>query len=139
MLGIVLVSCKKKGCTDPDATNYDEKAGKVDGSCIYNTNATFWMDANTANNIASFYSATHAKIYVEGELLDSLALADYSTSVPLCADTSGKTVVVDMGLAKGARIAYQIKVTNVWTGNDVIYAIDTVEMVGGSCSLIQIY
>jgi hypothetical protein len=27
-------SCKKKGCTDPTATNYDDKAKKDDGSCI---------------------------------------------------------------------------------------------------------
>ncbi|GAB4278940.1 MAG: hypothetical protein Kow0068_02750 [Marinilabiliales bacterium] len=35
-------SCKKEGCTDPTATNYDEKAKKDDGSCIYN---------ETTNNI----------------------------------------------------------------------------------------
>lgn len=29
------VSCKKEGCTDPTATNYDIKATKDDGSCEY--------------------------------------------------------------------------------------------------------
>ena len=33
MLG--LPSCKKKGCTDPSALNYDSKAKKDDGSCEY--------------------------------------------------------------------------------------------------------
>ncbi len=28
-------SCKKKGCTDPVAINFDEKAEKDDGSCTY--------------------------------------------------------------------------------------------------------
>lgn len=44
MTGIVLLgsamtmtSCKKKGCTDPLATNYSAEAKKSDGSCTYNT------------------------------------------------------------------------------------------------------
>lgn len=37
MAGAVLTlgSCKKKGCTDSTATNYDEKAKKDDGSCEF--------------------------------------------------------------------------------------------------------
>ncbi len=31
------VSCTKKGCTDPSATNYDADAKKNDGSCVYPT------------------------------------------------------------------------------------------------------
>lgn len=31
---IAAAGCKKKGCTNPVATNYDEKAKKDDGSCI---------------------------------------------------------------------------------------------------------
>lgn len=35
-LGIMMITpaCKKKGCTDPNATNFNEKAKKDDGSCI---------------------------------------------------------------------------------------------------------
>lgn len=32
-----LNSCRKKGCTDSAATNYDQNAKKDDGSCTYNT------------------------------------------------------------------------------------------------------
>jgi hypothetical protein len=31
--GVTMTSCKKKGCTNPDATNFDPKAKKDDGSC----------------------------------------------------------------------------------------------------------
>lgn len=30
-----LSSCRKEGCTDPEATNYNSKAKKDDGSCVY--------------------------------------------------------------------------------------------------------
>jgi hypothetical protein len=32
------MACKKEGCTDPAATNYDSKAENDDGNCIYDTN-----------------------------------------------------------------------------------------------------
>lgn len=34
-LTLIASSCKKKGCIDSDATNYDSKAKKDDGSCVY--------------------------------------------------------------------------------------------------------
>ena len=34
IVGMTAVSCKKKGCTDANATNYESKAKKDDGSCV---------------------------------------------------------------------------------------------------------
>ena len=33
VLTIFIASCGKKGCTDPNATNYDPDATKDDGTC----------------------------------------------------------------------------------------------------------
>jgi len=47
-LGLTVTSCKKKGCTDSTATNYNEKAKKDDGSCTYDTsnpNATEFVES----------------------------------------------------------------------------------------------
>lgn len=61
-LSLNATSCKKKGCTDPAATNYDAKAKKDDGSCTL---------ASTADNsvqvkgfITSNTTWTADKIYV---------------------------------------------------------------------------
>lgn len=37
VVGLGFTGCKKKGCTDSTATNYDSKAKKDDGSCTYAT------------------------------------------------------------------------------------------------------
>jgi hypothetical protein len=37
---LAATSCKKKGCTDPAATNYDASAKVDDGSCTYPTSGT---------------------------------------------------------------------------------------------------
>lgn len=39
-LALTTVSCNKKGCTDPTATNYSEDAKKEDGSCTYEVPST---------------------------------------------------------------------------------------------------
>ncbi len=39
-LTLSVSSCKKKGCTDVTATNFEEKAKKDDGSCIYTSEET---------------------------------------------------------------------------------------------------
>jgi len=34
-VSFIIFSCQKEGCTDPAASNYNESAGKEDGSCSY--------------------------------------------------------------------------------------------------------
>lgn len=41
---MLLSSCKKEGCTNPSADNFDVKAEINDESCKYTTNLVFWFD-----------------------------------------------------------------------------------------------
>ena len=43
-----VISCKKKGCTDPNAANYNSKAKKDDGSCTYNATPTYTVPTTYA-------------------------------------------------------------------------------------------
>jgi hypothetical protein len=43
---ICILSCKKKGCTNPDAINYDSKANKDDNSCKFNIDSLFNLSLN---------------------------------------------------------------------------------------------
>ena len=48
---VAFAACKKKGCTDPGATNYDPEAKKYDGSCDYSDFSRQAMLQNIGKNI----------------------------------------------------------------------------------------
>lgn len=56
-IALLFFSCKKKGCTDINATNYSESATKDDGSCYFEGSAVFWYDVTT-QSIMNLYGIT---------------------------------------------------------------------------------
>jgi len=86
---ITFSACKKEGCTDETATNYNDKAKKDDGSCLY--------DEEPAYNIPSTYSFTdgagNSTVSYEGQIerLDQLSemvvLMKTGINTPLNAQT----------------------------------------------------
>jgi len=52
-LGVVVTSCKKKGCTDENAINYSAEAKKDDGSCSYETVNSNATEYNTSGNVVT--------------------------------------------------------------------------------------
>jgi hypothetical protein len=53
---LVMSACKKKGCTDPTATNYDTEAEKDDGSCTYaQIVEPITLDCNLFNQAGTSY------------------------------------------------------------------------------------
>lgn len=72
-LGLLVgaTGCKKEGCTDPAALNYDPDAKKDDGSCQYNTDATLKLHFHPDGNGAVFqYGNTYTNWEGRGFDLD---------------------------------------------------------------------
>ena len=56
-IGIMgLNACKKKGCMDSTAVNYNAKAKKDDGSCLYKPTITVNGQATVSINVGSSYA-----------------------------------------------------------------------------------
>ena len=62
--GLTITSCKKQGCTDTFADNYDSSAEEDDGSCGYSMNMVFWFNDARATHYddAGALSPMHVKV-----------------------------------------------------------------------------
>jgi hypothetical protein len=54
-VGAVFASCKKKGCTDPTATNYNSEAEKDDESCTYPATKDLTLNISGLPDLGSNY------------------------------------------------------------------------------------
>lgn len=67
-----LSSCKKEGCTNEKATNYDEKAKKDDGTCEFDTVVIVLPDVEGLTEIGSLDLSTintDVTLYAKGDLV----------------------------------------------------------------------
>jgi|TARA_R110000737_G_C14624685_1_gene494456 hypothetical protein len=58
ILALTVVSCKKKGCTDELAVNFDKKAQKDNGSCVYENVQTSYSIPSTYNFVDAAGNST---------------------------------------------------------------------------------
>lgn len=95
IIGLTLfsVGCKKKGCTDKNATNYDENAKKDDGSCKFSY--TYYLDNDgdglgDPNNTTTSESSTPPEGYVNNSN-DKVDKTPSKIHVPIIMKITGET------------------------------------------------
>ena len=81
VLATTFTSCKKKGCTDEAATNYNAEAEKDDGTCTYDTTSSNVV--MVTENITANTTWEDGKVYV---LADRIAV------------TAGATLTIEPGV-----------------------------------------
>lgn len=136
---ILFTSCKKEGCTDSLAENYDQEADKNDNTCTYEGKVTFWLDANSSiefgNNMVDdlFILIDEVKI---GQMTTTSSLLN----APGCGST-GVTHFESLGVDKSKQIKYKVtfeQQTGPFTKEEFTHSEGNIKLEGGKCTTFQI-
>lgn len=110
-LGLVVYSCKKPGCIDPIASNYDEKAkeGNELCPCTYEGSLAFWFDEATSDSIDVFEPYDSLKFYVEDYFIEGLEVTEFQDEEPECAKKGVPTYTAGFGRSTFRWVKYEVR------------------------------
>jgi hypothetical protein len=108
----LFTGCKKSGCTNRDAKNYDSKAKESDGSCKFEGQLVFWWkkpfsDSCIANGISDL------KVYADGVFQGVLPVSSqHWSSAPSCGTNSTVTINSDLGSNESKVVSFEYKIVS---------------------------
>jgi hypothetical protein len=118
MLGS-MTSCKKEGCTDGDATNFDSEASKDNGTCTFSSRLVFWWKKDFRDSCAE-NGISNINVYFDNKLAGSLPVSSlYWNSAPSCGATGALTINKDLGSNKSGTYAEYEKLLD-GSGSEII-------------------
>ena len=125
-----LISCNRKGYTDPKAMGSNPGA-KKDCCCLYETSLVIWFDEQTIQNLeADFIS--NLTYYLDG---DSISRSDlsYTDSLLMCHHINSLTYNKELGEVDTYTGHFQAYSDS----NDLIFE-KTIHMKGGECLSVKV-
>ncbi len=135
IVGCGLASCKKEGCTDENAKNYNEEAKKDDGTCNYEAKFTTWFNVTSAQAMVSD-GVSELTFFLDDKIIGSLEPADFADEIPQCSGPEGLFTIVDLGkMSETDAVEYSCKDN---FGNIVKSAIFP-KLVAGDCNKYQLF
>lgn len=126
------ISCKKPGCTDPDAENFCDDCKDDNTSCQFTGEIVFWNNQATSNFLVND-DAISLTYTIDGAVVGSSAASVYWTGAPECGQTGSVTVSKDLGNVKNKTYTYSVKDQDgfeYWNG--------TANFTANTCTAIQL-
>lgn len=128
---LVVLSCKKEGCMNENATNYDAEVKKDDGSCHFEAKTSFWFSEGVSEFLVGPYEVTALTVYMDDVSVGTMDPADWKVG-PDC-NGENFTVVTDLGGFTGKKYSYSVRDNN---GTQQFYG--TVSLVGNDCKSVEL-
>lgn len=134
--GAIISSCKKRGCTDINAINFDEQAGKDDGSCKYKAGGSIYLilthhvdgevlifdSIQYINNSENNYSITALKYFISNVVLHKEDNSTYKLD---------NINYIDVKNQYGTSIFLTDIPNGYYTGVSFLFGIDSIKNVSG--------
>lgn len=133
-------SCKKEGCTDANAFNYDVTAEKDDESCTYQATGVFYYSQDTYLNKMISPAIPQLEYFIDGASIGVFNSDDgwvaESGTLPDCNSTVHAVVNVSMGAQ--LQKLHNWEVTNAANGEPIPGFAGNMVFVGGTCHAIEL-
>jgi len=115
----LFTDCAKKGCTDPNAINYDSEAERDDESCEYQANLLVWINESTSDSLIS-HSINELTVNFDNENIGTYQSDLHFTESPYCTEPTAFVYQKTWGEHASQEFAYKITdaLGNIlWQGN----------------------
>jgi hypothetical protein len=104
--GLTMNSCKKEGCMDDKAKNFDSEAKKDDGSCKFEGEIVTWWGKAVSEAAQEGY-VEKINVYLDGSLVHSESVTKYWTGAPSCGQSGSYSKKFDLGTNKSKSVSYK--------------------------------
>ena len=130
---LILTSCRKKECTDPDSLHYENNAKTDNSKCEYEGSLVLWYGQNVSeflihNNVSKL------NFYLNEELIGSNDAISFRVSYPDCNDFENAVKVTKrLGDVKTNSFEFSVKSQNnieIWN--------TSVNINGNVCSIMEL-
>lgn len=128
---LVLSACKKEGCTDSVAKNYNSEAKKDDGSCTFESSTMIWFDSSTSYKLMS-ENIVELVYYIDGTSIGQNDFSDYYTVAPSCGATQAINYKKALGTSKTSTSTYEVR-----KSDGTVLDSGTISFKAGECTAIE--
>ena len=133
IIGNVFIGCKKYGCTDPNALNFEDRIRTNNLNCTYEGSVLFWYDQITYDSLKALYNHKSLEYYINDVQRAILDFENPQSGIPRCGSSEVFSFTDSLNHSYKKYIHYTIK-----TETGILLYDSIAEITGNECLKIQL-